>query len=650
MAQSGYTPILIYGSGTASNIPSAANLTSSANGAELALNYADGKLYYKNSAGTVTLLADKISVSVASANGFAGSVSQATATSTPAITISTTVTGVLKGNGTAISAAVSGTDYAPATSGTSILYGNGAGGFSNVTIGTGVSFAAGTLSATGTGGTVTAVSVASANGFAGTSSGGATPALTLSTSVTGVLVGNGTAVAAAVSGTDFKTINSTSILGSGNISITSTPGGATTQVQYNNAGAFAGSANMTFNGTSLTLANGASIQGLTVGKGAGAVSTNTAVGASALAANTSGAENTAFGNSALTTNTTGASNVAVGSLALGFANTNTGSGHVAIGSSALRSNSSGTANTAVGGGVPGVNPAALQTNTTGSYNTALGNSALGSNTTASNNTAVGYQAGYSNTTGLYLTAIGTTAGYTSSTANYQTFIGFQAGYTSNFSGSGGNTAIGAGAGFNLTTGKYNTFIGPQGQVANGSGGEITTGSRNTIIGAYNGNQSGLDIRTSNNYIVLSDGDGNPRMYFDTNGIANLRSSMLEQMTISATAATGTINFDAITQSVLYYTTNASGNFTMNVRGSSGVTLNNSMVTGQSLTIAFLCTNGSTAYYQTAMTIDGTSVTPKWQGGTAPSAGNASSIDSYVYTIIKTGAATFTVLASQTKFA
>jgi hypothetical protein len=81
----------------------------------------------------------------------------ATATTTPAITLSTTVTGLLKGNGTAISAASSGTDYAPATSGTSILYGNGAGGFSNVTIGTGVSFAAGTLSATGSGGTVTSV-------------------------------------------------------------------------------------------------------------------------------------------------------------------------------------------------------------------------------------------------------------------------------------------------------------------------------------------------------------------------------------------------------------------------------------------------------------------------------------------------------------
>ena len=99
--------------------------------------------------GTVT------SVSVVSANGLAGTV--ATATTTPAITLSTTITGLLKGNGTAISAATSGTDYAPATSGTSILYGDGAGGFNNVTIGTGVAFAGGTLSATGSGGTVTSV-------------------------------------------------------------------------------------------------------------------------------------------------------------------------------------------------------------------------------------------------------------------------------------------------------------------------------------------------------------------------------------------------------------------------------------------------------------------------------------------------------------
>jgi hypothetical protein len=93
-----------------------------------------------SSGGTVT------SVSVATANGFAGTV--ANATTTPAITLSTSVTGLLKGNGTAISAATSGTDYAPATSGSSILYGNGAGGFSNVTVGSGLSFTAGTLAAT----------------------------------------------------------------------------------------------------------------------------------------------------------------------------------------------------------------------------------------------------------------------------------------------------------------------------------------------------------------------------------------------------------------------------------------------------------------------------------------------------------------------
>jgi hypothetical protein len=128
------------------------------------------------------------------------------------------------------------------------------------------------------------------------------------------------------------------------------------------------------------------------------------------------------------------------------------------------------------------------------------------------------------------------------------------------------------------------------------------------------------------------------------------SNILENATVSATAATGTINYDITTQSVLYYTTNASGNFTVNFRGSSGTTLDTIMSTGESLSASFLVTNGSTAYYNSAVTIDGTSVTPKWQGGTAPTSGNASSIDSYTYVIIKTGSATFTVLASVTKFA
>lgn len=124
----------------------------------------------------------------------------------------------------------------------------------------------------------------------------------------------------------------------------------------------------------------------------------------------------------------------------------------------------------------------------------------------------------------------------------------------------------------------------------------------------------------------------------------------EVATVSATAATGTIDYDVTTQSVLYYTSNASTNWTVNFRGSSGTSLDTLMSTGESITVAFLVTQGSTAYYNSAVQVDGSSVTPKYQGGTAWSAGNASSIDSYVYTIVKTGSATFTVFASQTKFA
>ena len=195
-----------------------------------------------------------------------------------------------------------------------------------------------------------------------------------------------------------------------------------------------------------TLNGATTVQGLTVGKGAGSVATNTAVGASALAANTTGATNTAVGYQAAHSNTTG------------FANT-------FMGKSAGYSNTTGLAISAFG-------QDALYNNTTGGYNTALGIDSLRSNTTASNNTAVGYQAGYANTTG----------------ANNQLF-GMQAGYA-------------------LTTGSKNFFAGY------GAGGAITTGNNNTVIGNYNGNQGGLDIRTANNYIVLSDGDGNPRMTFN----------------------------------------------------------------------------------------------------------------------------------------
>ena len=136
----------------------------------------------------------------------------------------------------------------------------------------------------------------------------------------------------------------------------------------------------------------------------------------------------------------------------------------------------------------------------------------------------------------------------------------------------------------------------------------------------------------------------------TSALAMVLNDAAETTTISATAATGTINYDVTTQSVLYYTSNAAANWTVNFRASSGTSLNTAMATGQSVTVAFLVTQGTTAYYNSAVQVDGASVTPKWQGGSAPTSGNVSGIDAYSYTIIKTGAAAFTVLAAQTRFA
>lgn len=124
----------------------------------------------------------------------------------------------------------------------------------------------------------------------------------------------------------------------------------------------------------------------------------------------------------------------------------------------------------------------------------------------------------------------------------------------------------------------------------------------------------------------------------------------ERWNIVASAATGTINVDVLTSSVWYYTSNATANWTLNFRGNSGTTLNSLLSVGDSITIAFTAAQGTTAYRPTTFQIDGTGFTPLWQGGSAPTAGNASSTDSYLFTVLKTAATpTYTVLASQTQF-
>ena len=132
-------------------------------------------------------------------------------------------------------------------------------------------------------------------------------------------------------------------------------------------------------------------------------------------------------------------------------------------------------------------------------------------------------------------------------------------------------------------------------------------------------------------------------------LAELLTNAAEVITISATAATGTINFDVTTQSILYYTTAAAANWTLNIRGNGSNTLDSLMSTGQSLTVVFMVTQGTTAYSNSALTIDGSAITPKYQNGAVWAWGNASGIDVYVYAIIKTGSATFSVLAGQTQY-
>ena len=260
-----------------------------------------------------------------------------------------------------------------------------------------------------------------------------------------------------------------------------------------------------------TLTSGAVIEGMTVGLGSGAVATNTAVGFGALLFNINGTFNSALGYEALRYNTTGYSNTATGSAALhenssGYANT-------AMGSSALYYNTLGDSNVATGA-------SALLYNISGSSNTVSGTAAMQSNATGSRNTAIGAQALIT-----YTPPVVTAGAFVIATAYTIVTVG-----TTNFVAIGASantvgvvfTATGAGSG----TGTASTNVDATNTALGyGAGSTITTGTKNTIIGAYTGNQGGLDIRTASNHIVLSDGDGNPRGYFNASGVLTLSSAL-----------------------------------------------------------------------------------------------------------------------------
>lgn len=153
-----------------------------------------------------------------------------------------------------------------------------------------------------------------------------------------------------------------------------------------------------------------------------------------------------------------------------------------------------------------------------------------------------------------------------------------------------------------------------------------------------------------NALTVYDGSAWVAVGQDTTLTNVLITAPRETTNIQADATSGTENLNVLSGSHMYHTSNAAGNFTLNVRGSASVSLNTMMSVGETVSVAFSCTNGSTAYYMTALTIDGNAQTVKWSGGTAPSAGNASSIDVYTFAITKTASATFTVFGTQTKFA
>jgi hypothetical protein len=173
---------------------------------------------------------------------------------------------------------------------------------------------------------------------------------------------------------------------------------------------------------------------------------------------------------------------------------------------------------------------------------------------------------------------------------------------------------------------------------------------NLIVGTSNDTPDRLSVGSNGTLLVADSGETTGLKW--ASSISNIVVQGLEESwNVVATAATGTIDFDTLTSTAWLYTSDATGNWTLNVRGDGSTTLASLLNTGDSITVVFAVTQGATAYYASAFQIDGSSVTPEWQGGSAPSAGNASSIDVYVYTIIKTAATpTYTVLASQTQFA
>jgi len=299
-----------------------------------------------------------------------------------------------------------------------------------------------------------------------------------------------------------------------------------------------------------------------IGKDAGTAITtadnNTAAGHRALTSNTTGAGNTAVGKDAGYYTTTGSDNSYVGVAAGPNVAASTGSNNTALGRSALRANTTGVYNVALGG-IGQDNRSVLHSNTTGGYNVAVGNQALSTNTTGDYNTAIGYQALNLATTADNNTAVGLNSLYANTT-----------GYD--------NTAVGTSSAAAITTGYSNTFIGKT------AGSTVTTGAANTIVGRYDGNQGGLDIRTSSNNIVLSDGAGTYHIYINSFGDKVMRGSGVTAAGIGNGTSSGS------------YFGNAGDFYSSRATSSNSIHMRFYNTNGQ---VGNIATNGSATAYNTS---------------------------------------------------
>lgn len=185
-------------------------------------------------------------------------------------------------------------------------------------------------------------------------------------------------------------------------------------------------------------------------------------------------------------------------------------------------------------------------------------------------------------------------------------------------------------------------------------GDVTTGMWFPAAGVVAWSTGGVERARANStgFNVpagqkLGAGTNTPRTTLDVVGVASFRGAF-EDVAISASALNGATNLDYTTAPVFMFTSNAAGNFTFNIRGDGATTLDSIMAVGQMLTLAVEVPQGGTAYYCTAITVDGNAPAQIiWQNG-APTVGNVSGTDIYLIRVVKTGAATFKVRASQSQ--